>query len=134
MADLNNYIKKSHIKAVLKFAGELELFRIETGNEAEATLYEDAYTSFTLSEIKVENGQLCYKYDGTHYRENVVNFDEDEGKYYEDEGMESIMEYVKFWRSCLRRAKRYWSMDVEKLDAIQSGEQEDDEEEEEEEP
>lgn len=133
MADLNKYIKKSHIKAVLKFAGELELFRIETGNEPEATLYEDAFTSFTLSEIKVENGQLCYKQDGTHYNENVVNFDEDEGRYYEDEGIDSIMEYVKFWRKCLRCAKRYWSMDVDKLDAIQSGEQEDEEEDDQEE-
>lgn len=131
MANLNDYIKKSHIKAVLKFAGELELFRIETGNEPEATLYEDAYTSFTLSKIRVEDGQLCYKQDGTDYKENVVYFDEDEGKYYEDEGMESIMGYVKFWRACLRRAKRYWSMDVDKLDAIQSGEREDDEDDEE---
>lgn len=129
MEDLNGYIKKSHIKAVEKFAGELEEWRKETGDE-EATLYEDAYTSFTLSNIKVENGQLCYHQDGQDYREKEVLFDEEEGEYYEEEGLDSIMEYVKFWSACLRRAKRYWSMDVDKLDAIQSGEQEDDEEEE----
>ena len=125
--DLNVYIKKSHIKAVEKFACELEGWRKETG-EDEATLYEDAFTSFTLSNIRVEEGSLRYRQDGQEYGEIEVFFDNEEGEYYEEDGMESIMEYVKFWRACLRRARRYWEMDVDKLDAIQSGEQEDDEE------
>ena len=63
--------------------------------------------------------------------EAEVLFDEEENCYHENEGSESIMEYIKFWRKCLRRAKRYWSMDSEELDAIQDGEieEEDDEEE-----
>ena len=104
------------------------MHRKETEDE-EATLYEDAYTSFTLSNIKVENGFLCYRQDGYDYKELEVLFDDIEGKYYEDESLDSIMEYLKFWRACIRRAKRYWSMDADKLDAIQSGEQEDEEEE-----
>ena len=36
-------------------------------------------------------------------------------------------EWLSFWRANLRRAKRYWSMDSERLDAIQDGEIEDDE-------
>lgn len=129
MTDLNNYIKKSHIKAVEKFKADLEEWRKETGEE-EATLFEDAYTSFTLSDIRVENGCLCYHQDGEDYKENMVEYDDEIKDYWESEGLDSIMDYIQFWRACLRRAKRYWSMPVERLDAIQSGEQEDDEEEE----
>ena len=129
MADLNQYIKKSHIKAVEKFAAELEEWRKETG-EDEATLFEDAYTSFTLSNPRVENGCLLYHQDGVDFSENMVRFDEETGEYWEDDMMDSIMVYLKFWRACIRRAKRYWSMDVDKLDAIQNGDIEDDEEDE----
>lgn len=128
--NLIDYIKKSHIRAVQKFNEELAAWAKETGEE-EATLYEDANTSFTLSNIAIsQDGQLFYDYDGKTEFEVIVRYDEDEKCYYEDEGSEGIMEYVKFWRACLRRAKRYWSMDSEKLDAIQDGEIEDDEEEE----
>lgn len=34
-------------------------------------------------------------------------------------------EWLRFWRNCLKRAKRYWSMDAIELDRIQDGEQED---------
>lgn len=129
MADLNQYIKKSHIKAVEKFAAELEEWRKETG-EDEATLFEDAYTSFTLSNPRVENGCLLYHQDGVDFSENMVRFDEETGEYWEEDCMDSIMDYLKFWRACIRRAKRYWSMDVDKLDAIQNGDIEDDEEDE----
>lgn len=47
---------------------------------------------------------------------------EEDGSLSEREGIDSIPEYIKFWRACLRRAKRYWSMDGDKLDAIQNGE------------
>ena len=127
MADLNNYIKKSHIKAVEKFAAELEEWRKET-EEEEATIYEDAYTFYTLSNIRVENGCLCFKLDGEEQCENMVRFDEETGEYWEEDGLDSIMDYLKFWRACVRRAKRYWCMDTDKLDAIQNGDIEDDEE------
>ena len=131
MQDLNKYIKKSHIKALEKFSEELEAWSKETGEDA-ATLYEDAFTSFTLSDIQLKQGCLLYTYDGTQESEVMVRYDEESNDYYEDEGIDGIMEYVKFWRACLRRAKRYWSMDTETLDAIQSGEQEDNEEQEDE--
>lgn len=128
MADLNNNIRKSHIKAVEKFAAELKEWCKETGEEV-ATLYEDAFISFTLSSPRVEDGKLCYTQDGEEYKENMLRWDEETKEYWEEDCIDSIMEYVKFWKACLRRAKRYWSMDVEKLDAIQDGTIEDDEEE-----
>lgn len=128
--NLIDYIKKSHIKAVQKFNEELAAFAKETG-ESPVTLYEDANTSFTLCDIAIsQDGQLFYTYDGQVEFEVEVRFDEETNDYYEEFGSEGIMEYVKFWRKCLRRAKRYWAMDSEKLDAIQEGEIEDDEEEE----
>lgn len=128
--NLIDYIKKSHIKALDKFRKELEAFAKETG-EQPATLYEDANTSFTLCDIAIsDDGQLFYTYDGQVEFQVIVRYDEEEKCYYEDEGIDGIMEYVKFWRKCLNRAKRYWVMDPDTLDAIQNGESEfyDDEE------
>lgn len=125
MADLNQYIKKSHLRMVEKFNADLEAFRNETQEEA-ATLYEDQFTSFTLANIRVENGCLLYQYDGKDESEAIVRYDDDEKTYYEDD-LDGIAEWVKFWRKCLNRAKRYWSMDTETLDAIQNGDIEDDE-------
>ena len=130
MTDLNDYIKKSHIKAAAKFNEELEAWMKETG-ENPATLYEDANTTFTLSDIMVVDGYLRFWYDGCPDKERVVFKDEETGKYYEDE-YDGIMDFIKFWRACLRRAKRYWAMDSEKLDRIQDGEEEDDDDDQEE--
>lgn len=128
--ELTSYIKKSHIKALQRFNEELKAWAKETGEET-PTLHEDANTSFTLSNIAIsQDGTLFFDYDGKTEFEAEVLFDEEENCYYENESSESIMEYIKFWRKCLRRAKRYWSMDSEKLDAIQDGEIEDENEEE----
>lgn len=122
--DMNDYIKKSHIKAVEKFNEKLIAWANETGEEL-PTLYEDAYTSFTLANVHVENGWLKFKYNGKLDSERMVEWDHIDGTYYEIEGIGSIMEYIKYWRYCLRCARRYWSMDPDKLDAIQDGDIED---------
>ena len=128
--DLNAYIKKSHLKAVEKFNAELEAWRKETGEEA-ATLYEDANTSFTLANVRVEDGYLMYEYDGRTDSDMIVCTDQDTGELYEDECIDGIMDSIKFWRKCLKRAKKYWAMDPDELDAIQDGDKEDIETEEE---
>ncbi len=121
--DLNQYIKKSHLKMVEKFNADLEAFRKETEEKA-ATLYEDADTSFTLANVRVENGCLLYEYDGREESESMLVYDDDEQDFFEED-IDGIAEWVKFWRKCLNRAKRYWSMDTETLDKIQNGEIED---------
>lgn len=129
--NLIDYIKKSHLKAVEKFNEELAAWAKETG-ETPVTLYEDAFTSFTLANVAVsDDGQLFYDYDGQTEFEVIVRKDDETGEYYEDDGMDGIMEYVRFWRKCLKRAQKYWSMPVEELDSIQSGEAEHYEEEDE---
>lgn len=130
MADLNQYIKKSHLRMVEKFKEDLEIFRQQTGDKV-AELYEDAYTSFKLGDIKVENGILSYQYDDGRDFDRIVLQDPDTKEYYEDESLDSLPEIIKFWRKCLRRAKRYWSMDPDRLDKIQNGEIEDQDDEEE---
>lgn len=72
--DLNKYIKKSHIKALEKFKTELDAFRQETGEEV-VTLYEDAFTSFTLDNIRLVDGCLCYDYDGNPEKDRIVRKD-----------------------------------------------------------
>lgn len=129
MADLNTYIKKSHLKALEKFNEELKAFADETG-ESPATLYENPNVSFTLADITVENGWLKFDYDGEPDSVRVVEKDDFDGEIYESE-YDGIMDYIRFWRSCLRRAKRYWAMDTDRLDRIQDGEEEDNEDEEE---
>ena len=127
MQDLNTYIKPSHLRALEKFKAELEKYK-ETC-DPDGTLYEDPFTSFTLSDIKVVNGYLKFFYDGAPDKERVVFFDYESGKYYEAE-YDGIMDYIKFWRKCLRRAQKYWSMNVDELDALQNGEVEDSDDEE----
>ena len=121
--NLNDYIKKSHLKAVEKFNEELKAWAKETEEEA-AVLYEDANTSFTLSNLRVENGTLYYKYDGREESDIIVDIDDDDNCYFETE-YDGIMDFIKFYRKCLRRAKRYWAMDPDRLDRIQDGEEED---------
>ena len=127
--DLVMYVKKAHVRALNRFVEELEAWRKETEERA-AVLYEDAFTSFTLENIHLFDGKLCYVQDGKEYSERIVERDPDDGQYYELE-YDGVMEYVKYWRACLRRARRYWQMDVDELDRIQNGEQEDEEDEEE---
>lgn len=128
--DLNKYISKSHIRMVEKFNRDLEEFRKETEEEA-AVLYENTYTTFTLANVRVENGCLVYEYNGSTDYDQVVLYDEDSQEYYEDEYY-GIADSIKFWRSCLRRAKRYWEMDCEALDNLtdrqMNGEAEEEEE------
>jgi hypothetical protein len=126
--NLNDYIRKSHITALEKFKAELEQYK-ETC-DPDGWLYEDANTSFTLDNIRLEDGYLKYDYDGKPEQDMIVCLDEETDQYFE-ESLDGIMDTVKFWRKCLNRAKKFWSMDPDHLDAIQNGEAEfnDDEEE-----
>ena len=126
--DLNKYIKKSHITALEKFKAELEQYKTEC--DPDGWLYEDANTSFTLSDIHLMDGCLCYTYDGKDDHDTLVNKDPDTGEYYEIDGPDSLMGIIKFWRKCLNRARKFRRMDPEHLDAIQNAEVEYHEEEE----
>lgn len=129
--DMNKYIKKSHIKAVEKFNEELRQWSEYTNGtpDDDAQLYEDINTDFTLANVRVEDGRLKYRYDGKEEYEEMLCVDDDDGSLWEKEGMDDIMDYLKFWRACLRRAKRYFAMDPDKLDRMADGEEDDDDEE-----
>lgn len=125
--DMDTYhklIPKRAIKAIEKFAADLQAFAQETG-EQYPTLYEDANTTFEIRDLVFTyDGQLLWK-DETGYQnwERYITEDEDGNEVWDccyewDEGL-------RYWRAALRRAKRYWSMDAETLDRIQDGEQED---------
>ena len=124
--DLNDYIKKSHISALENLKAELEKYK--TCCDPDGTLYEDPFTSFTLENIMLVDGELHYDYDGKPEKDVLVRKDEETGEYWEDDGLDGLMETVKFWRKCLKRAQRYWIMPIEQLDAIQDCEIEDEEE------
>ena len=119
MENLNTYIRKSHMKMVRKFNDELEAFRKETEEDV-ATLYEDAFTSFTLSTLRIDNGCLLYDYDGQEERDEIVLYDETSNDFFERD-MDGIADIVGFFRKCLRRARKYWNMGGDRLDAIQDG-------------
>lgn len=98
------------VKAFDKFNADLTAFLKDSDN---SPLYEDAFTTRQVSDFAISHsGTLHWIEDGRTETEKM--FDEDEAK-----------DYLKFWRACLRRAKRYWSMDTETLDKIQDGEMED---------
>lgn len=107
-----------HIKAWQKFNDDLNAFILESEDDsmtAEATLYEDAYTSRSVRDFTMTpSGQLSWIEEGRLNVERMI--DEEDAR-----------EWLSFWRANLRRAKRYWAMDSERLDAIQDGEMEDEE-------
>ena len=107
-------ISQRHINAWVRFNEELEAFRKETESEY-ATLYEDAFTTREVKDFRMTKfGSLTWIEEG--HAEQEFMYDEDDAR-----------DWLKFWRCCLRRAKRYWSMDSDTLDAIQDGIKEDEE-------
>ena len=106
-----NIVSQRTVTAFQKFDADLEAFFART--EDNATLYEDAFTTRNVRHFRLSlAGTLTWKEDGRTERETM--FDDDEAR-----------DFLKFWRSCLRRAIRYWEMNTETLDAIQEGERED---------
>lgn len=112
-------INKRLIKAWERFDDDLNAFIKESEGDnqnAEAILYEDAFTTRSVRTfIMAEDGELIWIEDGKLQTEQM-------------RCEEEAREYLSFWRGCLRRAKKYWSMDSETLDQIQDGLKEDEEE------
>lgn len=112
-----------HIKNWEMFNIDLNNFREETGDDF-AILYEDANNTREVKDFSMSE-ELVLTW--TEYEMNfwgqskVVQVEEDM------RDLDDAREWLKFWKANLRRAKRYWSMDSEKLDAIQDGEIEDEE-------
>ena len=117
-------ISAKHIKAWERFNEEVDAMRKDYGDElACAWLYEDAYTTRRVRDFKMTKTGILTWYEQDFWytvvkKNREVMLDEDDAK-----------EWLKFWKACLRRAKRYNEMPVEALDAIQDGEREDIEEE-----
>lgn len=114
-------MKSSGIKKMVeKLNAELDSFA-KLAEEDGAILYEDPFTSFGLRNVSLNGLILSYEYSfnectGRKWtNETDECFDEDE-----------VKDTLKFWQACLKRAKRYWSMDTDTLDAIQNGDANDD--------
>lgn len=112
-------ITKRFLNMVAKFNDDLKAFAEESGEE-EATLYEDICTFFTLSNVHIEGDYFVYNFDGEENRDLIYRLcdaeeSEEEGDYFSY--VEEIKEDIKFWRACLRRAKKYLAMSGEELDA-----------------
>ena len=115
-------IHKRHVKAWEKFNTELNAFREETGDDF-AILYEDAITTREVKDFKLleDNTLIWEEKDGNcPITRNFEVFEDLEN---------DSKDWLSFWRGCLRRAKRYWSMDAVELDRLQDCETNDDEEE-----
>lgn len=126
MDTYHRLIPKKAIRQIEKFIDDLAAFAKETGEEF-PTLYEDANTTFEIRNlIFTFEGTLHWEDEtGYHWHEAYITKEEDG-----EERWDAMYEWesgLKYWRSCLKRAKRYWSMDTEKLDAIQDGLVEDEE-------
>lgn len=107
---------KAQLKSIEKLNKDLQAFAEQTGEKV-ATLYEDVWTSYTLSDISLKGSRLIYHYDGAKVTEKVFDWDE-------------VKEWLKFWRQCLNRAKRYWATDPDTLDRMADGEVDDNEDDE----
>lgn len=112
------------IKAFEKFNEDLKTFGEQTG-EVFVTLYEDANTTRRVADFKLyKNGKLKWvEMEDVYQDRQIISRAMQEEYVHTDD--DDIKDTLKFWRANLRRAKRYWAMDVETLDAIQEGEMED---------
>ena len=115
-------IHNKHVKAWEKFNQKLNAFREETGDDF-AILYEDANTTREVKDFKLleDNTLIWEERDGNSPR--TRNFE-----VFEDLENDS-KDWLSFWKGCLRKAKRYWSMDAVELDRLQDGETNDEEDE-----
>ena len=114
----------SLIKAFEKFNEDLKTFGEQTG-EVFVTLYEDANTTRRVANFKLyKNGKLKWvEMEDVYQDRQIISRAMQEEYVHTDD--DDIKESLYFWRANRRRAKRYWAMDVETLDAIQDGEMED---------
>ena len=106
-------IPKRLQKSIDKLNADLAELAKQTDEEA-ALLYEDAFTTFRMRNVRVEGDELVYDYnfsDGKGWYEERDSADED-----------NVRESIQFWRACIRRAKKYWEMDTETLGQIHNGE------------
>lgn len=104
-------LTKAQQNSINKLNKDLQEWAEYTGEKV-STLYEDIWTDFTLEKVAVKGNRLTYWYDGKKETEQVFDWDE-------------VKDYLTFWRSCLRRAKRYWETDPDTLDKMSDGEIED---------
>lgn len=107
-------------KSITKLNAELVAFAKETGEGVAPTLYEDAFTTYRVTNISLTSTgrKLTYLYDfcdgrGFIYQSEPITFWED------------AADFINFWKAGLRRAKKYWSMSTEDLDAIYDFQKED---------
>lgn len=118
-----NICSPKMVKAFQKFNADLEKFLKDSDNSA---LYEDAFTTRQVKNFKLSlNGCLSWYEDDPLAPvdlQHPAGYNR-EWEYMSDD--DDANDWLKFWKACLRRAKRYWSMDTETLDAIQEGEKED---------
>jgi hypothetical protein len=113
-------IPTRHIKAWEKFNEQLNAFRAETGDDY-AMLYEDANTTREVKDFKMSEAGVLTWTECETYRSRITMEQE------QMNDLEDAKEWLNFWKSCLRRAKRYWQMDSIQLDRIQEGEIKDEE-------
>lgn len=127
MDTYHKLIPKKAIRAIDKFIADLNAFAKETGEEF-PTLYEDANTTFEVrNPIFAYDGTLHWQDEtGYHWYEAYITTDEDG-----EERWDAMYEWesgLRYWSNALKRAKRYWSMDGDRLDKIQDGVIDDNEE------
>lgn len=110
----HNVCSPKMVKAFEKFNADLDKFIADTSDcTGVAPLYEDIYTTRDVHDFKLYlNGKLTWIEDDKKEVEQM--FDDDDAN-----------DYLKFWKACLRRAKKYWSMSAETLDKIYEGEKAD---------
>jgi len=105
------------IKGFEKFNEELREFGHETG-EIFVTLYEDINTTRRVANFRLyKNGKLKWvEFDLRMVKGKLEYMSQQEVEQMYD--ADEAMDYLKFWRANLRRAKKYWSMGADTLDRL----------------
>jgi hypothetical protein len=110
------------LKSIEKLNAELAQLAIDCGEDF-PILYEDANTTFGLRSIKLNGTTLTYEYNYLEYwRKGGAEWKAEKEKCFDED---EVKDWLKFWRACMKRARKYNEMHPDTLDAIQNGEAED---------
>lgn len=121
--DFKSLFHKNTLRSFDKLIEDIKSFGEETGEGEEVELYEYLDTRFSVKNIRIEENYLVYDWksfpiDWSEQRDKIADQYEDTKEWFAIEGLDSLSEVIKFWRSCLNRAKRYWKMSSEELDKL----------------
>ena len=112
LADYNSVIKPFHFIAVDRINAELQKLSKDPGTD-KPLVYDEDNIAFTLSDVRFENGNICYLYNGKEERDSCLSINLEERKW--EENTFKSKWSINFFFRCIRRARNRIAIDIEDI-------------------